>query len=205
MITVIDYGVGNLRSVAKALESVGAEVCVSGGAEDLRRAERLVLPGVGAFAPGMANLKAGGLIDVLAEEVRDKGKPLLAICLGMQLLARESHENGVHRGLDWLPANVVEFDLSRMSLKVPHMGWNEVIPQEDSPFFAGLGRTPVFYFVHSYHVVCDEPKMVAATARYGVTFTAALRYENIFATQFHPEKSQDNGLRLLRNFVSWKV
>ena len=205
MITVVDYGVGNLRSVAKALEAVGAEVRVSSRAEDLRQAERLVLPGVGAFAPGMANLKAAGLVDVLTEEVRDRGKPLLAICLGQQLLARESEEDGLHAGLGWLPGRVVEFDLRGTSLKVPHMGWNEVLPQEESPFFEGLGPASNFYFVHSYHVVCDDPQMVVATARYGITFTAALRHENIFATQFHPEKSQENGLRLLRNFVAWKA
>jgi len=205
VITVVDYGVGNLRSVAKALEAVGAEVRVSSRAEDLRQAERLVLPGVGAFAPGMANLKAAGLVDVLTEEVRDRGKPLLAICLGQQLLARESEEDGLHAGLGWLPGRVVEFDLRGTSLKVPHMGWNEVLPQEESPFFEGLGPASNFYFVHSYHVVCDDPQMVLATARYGITFTAALCHENIFATQFHPEKSQENGLRLLRNFVSWKA
>jgi glutamine amidotransferase len=203
VIAVIDYGVGNLRSVTKALEAVGAEVRVSGKPEDLRGAERIVLPGVGAFASGMANLEARGLVDALAEEVREKGKPLLAICLGMQLLVRESRENGLHKGLGWLPAQVVEFDLRGASLKVPHMGWNEVFPQEASPFFANLGRSPVFYFVHSYHVVCEEPKMVAATCLYGIPFTAALHHDNIFATQFHPEKSQANGLRVLRNFVSW--
>lgn len=203
VVTVIDYGVGNLRSIAKALEAVGADVCVSGRPEDIRKAERLVLPGVGAFARGMANLGEAGLIDALREEVLEKGKPLLAICLGMQLLARESHECGVHTGLSWLAARVVE--LEPQGLKVPHMGWNEVFPEGGTPFFSGLGRAPIFYFVHSYHVVCDEPKMVVATCEYGAAIAAAVWHENIFATQFHPEKSQDNGLRLLGNFLSWKV
>jgi glutamine amidotransferase len=203
VITVIDYGVGNLRSVAKALEAAGGRVCVSGDAADLRRAERLVLPGVGAFAAGMANLVETGLVDALTQEVRQEGKPLLAICLGMQLLTRESEEDGWHAGLGWLPARVVEFDTTASGLKVPHMGWNEIVPRGEAPFFAGLGSKPIFYFVHSYHLACDDVAMIAATCDYGGLFPAVVRHANILATQFHPEKSQDDGLRLLRNFLAW--
>ena len=202
-VTVIDYGFGNLRSVAKALEAAGAEVCVSAEAADLRRADRLVLPGVGAFAAGMANLLKTGLIDVLTREVREADKPLLAICLGMQLLARESEEDGWHAGLGWLPARVVEFDTRASGLKVPHMGWNEIVPRPGLPFFVGLGSRPTFYFVHSYHLAPDDPRLTVATCDYGGVFPAAVWHANILATQFHPEKSQDNGLRLLRNFLAW--
>ena len=203
LVTDIDYGEGNLRTVANALEAARADVCVSADVADLRRADRLVLPGVGAFAAGMANLMETGLVDALTREVREGGKPLLAICLGMQLLARESEEDGWHAGLGWLPARVVEFDTRASGLKVPHMGWNEIVPRGEVPFLAGFGPKPTFYFVHSYHLAPDDAAMTAATCDYGGAFPAAVWHANILATQFHPEKSQDNGLRLLRNFLAW--
>src|SRR5215470_1295978 len=205
MVVVVDYGICNVRSVVKALELVGATVRVSSVRRDLEEAERIVLPGVGAFEHGMTNLAARGLIEPLADQVLGKGKPFLGICLGMQLLARTSHEFGVHEGLGWLPATVKAFALEAEGLKVPHIGWTEVSLDRASPLFAGVSKAPSFYFVHSYHMVCDSTDLVAASAEYGVRFTAAVQRDNIFATQFHPEKSQDDGLRLLENFLQWQT
>jgi len=205
MVVVVDYGICNVRSVVKALELVGATVRVSSVRRDLEEAERIVLPGVGAFEHGMTNLAARGLIEPLADQVLGKGKPFLGICLGMQLLARTSHEFGVHEGLGWLPATVMAFALEGEGLKVPHIGWTEVSLDRATPLFAGVSKAPSFYFVHSYHMVCDTTDLVAASAEYGVRFTAAVQRDNIFATQFHPEKSQDDGLRLLENFLQWQT
>src|SRR5215470_10712463 len=220
MVVVVDYGICNVRSVVKALELVGATVRVSSVRRDLEEAERIVLPGVGAFEHGMTNLAARGLIEPLADQVLGKGKPFLGICLGMQLLARTSHEFGVHEGLGWLPATVMAFALEgegqsgegssgegfrARGLKVPHIGWTEVSLDRATPLFAGVSKAPSFYFVHSYHMVCDTTDLVAASAEYGVRFTAAVQRDNIFATQFHPEKSQDDGLRLLENFLQWQT
>jgi glutamine amidotransferase len=205
MVVVVDYGICNVRSVVKALELVGATVRVSSSARDLEEAERIVLPGVGAFEHGMTNLAARGLIEPLADQVLGKGKPFLGICLGMQLLARTSHEFGVHEGLGWLPATVKAFELGGEGLKVPHIGWAEISLDRASPLFAGVSKAPSFYFVHSYHMVCDTTDLVVAAAEYGVRFTAAVQRDNIFATQFHPEKSQDDGLRLLENFLQWQT
>ena len=205
MVVVVDYGICNVRSVVKALEMVGATVRVSSAARDLEEAERIVLPGVGAFEHGMTNLAARGLIEPLANQVLGKGKPFLGICLGMQLLARTSDEFGVHEGLGWLPATVKAFAPEPAGLKVPHIGWTEVALDRASPLFAGVSKAPSFYFVHSYHMVCDTADLVAASAEYGLRFTAAVQRDNIFATQFHPEKSQDDGLRLLENFLQWQT
>jgi imidazole glycerol-phosphate synthase subunit HisH len=203
MIAVVDYGMGNLHSVRHALDMVGADVCITRLAEDLRSAERIILPGVGAFAECARNLRATGLVEVLEEEVMQRAKPFFGICVGLQVLAREGHEMGVYPGLDWFPAVVKRFQLEDSRLKVPHVGWNEVILRKESPLFKGLNKLPEFYFVHSYHLVCEESDSVLADCDYGGPFTAALQRDNIFATQFHPEKSQQNGLRLLENFLNW--
>ncbi|MBI2524603.1 MAG: imidazole glycerol phosphate synthase subunit HisH [Candidatus Rokubacteria bacterium] len=195
---------GNLRSVRNALEAAGAEVCVTSRSEDLQRAERIVLPGVGAFAQGMRNLEASGLVEALRTEVLDRGKPFLGICLGLQLLAREGRENGSRAGLGWLGGIVERLRVEGKGLKVPHVGWNEIEIVMDSPLFAGLGGAPSFYFVHSYHMVCDGDDTVAGTCDYGGPFTALVLKGNILGTQFHPEKSQTNGQRLLRNFIRWR-
>jgi imidazole glycerol-phosphate synthase subunit HisH len=200
MIAVVDYGMGNLRSVAKALEAIGGEPRVTRDASDLRAASHIVLPGVGAFAQCMANLRATQLVDVLDEEVRHKKKPFLGICLGMQLLARDSDEGGLHEGLGWLPASVHRLR-GDGGLKVPHIGWNDVRATPGTPLFTGV-RHPVFYFVHSYYVDCTDPQLVAATCDYGQTFPAAIVADNVCAVQFHPEKSQMNGLRFLQNFLA---
>ena len=204
MIVVVDYGVGNVRSVVNALAAAGAEARISGRLEDLRAAERIVLPGVGAFADCMESLLATGLVAPLAEEVRDKGKPFLGICVGMQLLAGEGHENGVHRGLGWLPGVVTRFTVEDKGLKVPHVGWNEVIATRPGVLLHGVKERSTFYFVHSYHFACADPDAVTAVCDYGVPFTAAVERGNVFGTQFHPEKSQENGQRVLRNFLAWR-
>lgn len=205
MIAIIDCGISNLRSIAKALEVVGGNVCVSNKANDIRRAERIVLPGVGAFGRAMKNLRGLGLIDVLARQVIEKKKPFLGICLGMQLLASESYEYGVHQGLSWLKATVKPFQFNNNNLRVPHMGWDDVVIESDSALFSDLEKKSTFYFVHSYYMDCDTPGIVAATCNYGGKFPAAVLKDNILGVQFHPEKSQKNGLTLLKNFVNWKI
>ena len=153
MIAIVNYGMGNLRSVHHALDMVGADVLVTTHPDDLRTAERIVLPGVGAFGECVQNLHASGLVEALTEEVLHKGKPLLGICLGMQVLARLGYEMGLHPGLGWVPAVVQRFEVEHLGLKIPHVGWNEVIPQRDTPLFHGMQRDLTFYFVHSYHLV----------------------------------------------------
>ena len=195
---------GNVRSVHNALDMLGVEAVVTADPDVIARAERLILPGVGAFGDAMANLRSRGLVDVLSREVLEKRKPFLGVCLGMQLLARSSSEHGTHEGLGWFDADVVRFDLPHNGLKVPHMGWNDVSARKPHPLMRGLREDQfVFYFVHSFHVVCRDATDVVADCEYGYPFAAAIARENIFATQFHPEKSQDNGLQILRNFAEW--
>ena len=201
MVAVVDYGMGNLRSVAKAIEAAGAEVRVTARAEDIRAASHIVLPGVGAFGQCVSNLRATSLVDVLEHEVLQRGKPFLGICLGMQLLVNRSEESGPeHAGLGWLAGAARRFE-SAPNHKVPHMGWNDVLLGSEADMFRGI-RHPVFYFLHSYYVEFADPRVVAATCEYGPAFAAAAAHENIWAVQFHPEKSQQNGLRFLMNFLS---
>jgi glutamine amidotransferase len=200
MIAIVDYGMGNLHSVHKALEAIGEESRITAKAEDLRSASHIILPGVGAFGQCASGLRATGLVDVLSEEVRDRGKPFLGICVGMQLLVERSDEGGDDLGLGWFKGIVRRLDAAP-DRKVPHMGWNDVDAAADAPMFKGL-RNRVFYFVHSYFVDLADRTGVTATCDYGVAFPAALTAGNIWAVQFHPEKSQQNGLKLLRNFVT---
>ena len=200
MIAIVDYGMGNLRSVAKALEAIGEQPKITASADDLRSASHIILPGVGAFGQCAANLRATGLIDALSDEVRERGKPFLGICVGMQLLFERSDEGGDDRGLGWFAGLVRRFEPAP-DRKVPHMGWNDVEAANDAPMFKGM-RNRVFYFVHSYFVEPSVPAGVTATCDYGVAFPAALTAGNIWAVQFHPEKSQQNGLKLLRNFLA---
>ncbi len=203
MIGIVDYGMGNLLSVYNALEMVGSEAKICQHPEELREVERIVLPGVGAFRDCMLNLKAGGFIDILNEEVIGNEKPFLGICLGMQAIARKSFEGGEYRGLGWIDADVVRLCPDDASLRVPQVGWNDVQCRCDSPLFSGLPPAPDFYFVHSYHLKCDRESDVEATCNYGGVVTAAVRKGNIFATQFHLEKSQNYGLKVLENFLEW--
>lgn len=201
---------GNVRSVAKAFEYLGASAIVSRDSEVIKNATHIVLPGVGAYGDGMKNLREFALIEPLTTAVLVEKKPFLGICLGMQLIARESDEFGKHAGLGWLDAEVKQFALPGSSLKVPQVGWNDLqFTQTVSPLFKNIAAGTDFYFVHSYHMVCANPAEVVATAEYGLQFVAAVQKENIFATQFHPEKSQKVGLTILENFIAlgspWNV
>ena len=200
-IGIVDYGMGNLRSVRNALAFLGADAFVSSEAAALARADAIVLPGVGAFGEAMSNLDRLGLVEVLHEQVRERRKPFLGICLGMQLLAEDSLENGLHRGLGWLRGHVVPFDRTA-GMRVPHVGWSPVEVRGGGFPFDRITFPASFYFDHSYHMVCDK-NCVIATCRAGAEFVAAIRHDNIVATQFHPEKSQRLGLKLLRNFVTF--
>lgn len=201
MICVIDYGMGNLRSVSKALEKVGGSVQVSSSPDDLKTAEKIVLPGVGAFGDGCRELKERGLFEPLRQTLLQE-KPFLGICLGMQLLFEESEESPGVQGLRILSGRVVKF--RNPNVKVPHMGWNEMkIQKKDSAPFQGVGDGSFFYFVHSFYPVPQDPSLVLGTAEYGgEKFAAFVVKKAIWASQFHPEKSQDAGLQILKNFVA---
>lgn len=204
MIAIIDYGMGNVRSVHNALDYLGEDAVITADPEVIDDAERLILPGVGAFGKAMRNLHSRGLVDVLNRQVLEKKKPILGICLGLQLMAQSSIEHGEHQGLGWFNADVVRFDLREHKLKIPHMGWNQIEPEIQHPLFKDLKKDEfTFYFVHSFYIFCREQGTVAATCWYGDPFTAAIYQDNIFATQFHPEKSQDNGIQILKNFSTW--
>lgn len=200
MIAVVDYGMGNLHSVAKALEKVGGEVLVSHQAAELGRAEKMVLPGVGAFADARAELERRGLLEAVTRHIRS-GRKFLGICLGLQLLFDTSSEDGRHPGLGIVAGEVVRFRTS--GLKVPHIGWNTLELRQDVPLFDGVPQHSCAYFVHSYYVVPSDESVTAALTEYGERFTSAVATDNIWATQFHPEKSQRVGLRMLENFVRW--
>ena len=197
MIILIDYGVGNLHSVAKAVSSVGGDVKISGDVRDLKNSEKIILPGVGAFGDCMKNLFATNLVPELKKEIAD-GKKILGICVGLQILFAGSEESPFVDGLKIFGGKVKKIRAD--GLKIPHMGWNS-LTFGDSKLFAGLSENPYFYFVHSYHAVPDDEKIISATTIYGEKVTAAVESENIFATQFHPEKSGDVGLKILKNFV----
>ena len=199
-IAVVDYGMGNLRSVSKALEHVapGAEVMVTADPALIRSAERVVVPGQGALPDCMRSLRESGALEAVLEALRTK--PYLGICLGLQMLFEHGDE-GDTPALGVLRGNVPRFTVT--GLKIPHMGWNEVLQQVVHPLWAGISERSRFYFVHSYHPAPRDPAVTAATCVYGAPFTCAVARDNIFAVQFHPEKSQSAGLQLLSNFVRW--
>lgn len=204
MILVIDYDMGNVGSVLNMLKKVGAEARLSRSPEDLLQASKLILPGVGAFDNGMANLQHLGYLPLLKRCVLEEKRPILGICLGMQLFTRRSEE-GTELGLNWLDADTVRFrfDSDRLDLKIPHMGWNDAHPRPGSWFFNNGNREERFYFVHSYHVICDNLDNVLATTSYGYEFPSAVLQDNIVGTQFHPEKSHRFGMAFLKRFVEW--
>lgn len=204
MIAIIDYGMGNLRSVQKGFEKVGFEAVVTSDPKVVLEAHKIVLPGVGAFPDCMRNLEKGGFIEPILRVVGE-GRPFLGICLGLQLLFTESDEFGVHQGLGVIPGRVVRFPEGMSEhgekLAVPHMGWNQISFCQKPALYEGIDDGTNVYFVHSYYVVPDDPSVVATTTTYGLEFCSSICKDNIVATQFHPEKSQDAGLRMLRNFA----
>jgi len=199
-IAIVDYQMGNLRSVEKALEHVGAQPEITSDPARILSADKIILPGVGAFCDAIRELQARQLVEPLRECIAS-GKPFLGICLGLQLLFEKSYENGEYEGMGVLKGNVVRFNLPH-EFKVPHIGWNRVHSQQaDVPLMRELSADPYMYFVHSYYVVPADPSVVWLTSDYGGPFCAAIRRDNLFATQFHPEKSQKEGLQLLKNFA----
>lgn len=201
-VMIIDYGMGNLRSVANAFAAIGCQALVSGHPEDLSRAKRIVLPGVGAFGDGMQNLSTANWIEALEEEVKRKGKPFLGLCLGMQLMGTTGTEHGSHPGLNWVPGNIERILPNDPALRVPHIGWNDVRLVKKNGLYAGLGDSETFYFVHSYVFHPEDPSVISGVCSYGVEFAASVEIGNICATQFHPEKSQRAGLSVLKNFLN---
>jgi imidazole glycerol-phosphate synthase subunit HisH len=200
MIVIIDYGMGNLRSVQKAIEAVGHEATITSDPEQVRRAGKVILPGVGAFRDAAAELRRTGLGEAICEVVR-AGKPCLGVCLGLQLLFDASEEDGEHEGLGLMPGRVVRFPPAP-GLKIPHMGWNTLRVRKPAPLLKGLESEPSVYFVHSYHAVPEVPDDVAAESEHGRPFVAMVWRENLMACQFHPEKSQRVGLTMYANFAA---
>jgi glutamine amidotransferase len=204
MIVIVDYGMGNLGSIANMLKQIGMPAMITDDPERIEQADRLVLAGVGAFDAGMQRLNDLRLIPLLERKVLEKKTPFLGICLGMQLLSRCSEE-GQLPGLGWFDAETIKFNLEGQAtrLRIPHMGWNEIQVLKDHPLLANLGEEPRFYFVHSYYVRCSRQEDVLAVTDYGLPFHSIIGRENVLGTQFHPEKSHRYGKQILENFVKW--
>lgn len=202
MIVIIDYGLGNPKSIQNMLRRAAVDSSISREAGTIRAASKLILPGVGHFRFGMELLSGLGLLDILSERVLGAHVPILGICLGAQLLGRRSDE-GDCAGLNWVPMQTVRFDVSKIhgGRKVPHMGWADT-SHRDCPLFRGMSQTPRFYYVHSYHLQCDDEDIAMCTAEHGYRFASGIAYQNIFGVQFHPEKSHVYGQQLLKNFAS---
>ena len=202
-IAIIDYGMGNLRSLMNAFSYLGLDAFITSSNAEIEAAERVVLPGVGAFGDAMTAIRERGLEEGLTSQALEKRKPILGICLGMQLFAKSSVEHGHHRGLGWIDADIRRLEVMP-PLKVPHVGWNDMSFPEGDRLFQGIRPAEAnFYFVHSFHMVCHDASDVLATTDYGGPITAVVRSHNLVAAQFHPEKSQDNGLQMLRNWARW--
>jgi glutamine amidotransferase len=210
-VAIVDYGSGNLRSAAKAIERAAREagaddrVLVTSNPGEVADADRIVLPGVGAFADCRAGLYGvPGMVETLQRAVIERGKPFLGICVGMQLMATRGVEYGIHTGLDWIPGDVVRIESGKDHLKIPHMGWNELVDLKSHALLAGIGARDHAYFVHSFQLKASRPGTVLALTDYGGPITAVVGRDNLAGTQFHPEKSQTTGLRLIANFLRWK-
>jgi imidazole glycerol-phosphate synthase subunit HisH len=201
-VAIINYGMGNLRSVVNAFTAMGCAAAIVDHPEDLKAAEMIVLPGVGAFGDGMFNLKAMGWVEALEDEVRRKGKPFLGICLGMQLLATVGLEHGRHEGLNWIPGVSKRVSTGALNLRVPHIGWNDTRFLHTDGLYRGLGESQTFYFVHSYVLAPEDRNVISGLCDYGEEFAASIEVDNIYATQFHPEKSHKAGLAILKNFMA---
>jgi imidazole glycerol-phosphate synthase subunit HisH len=204
MIAIIDYGMGNLGSVHKALEKFAPDVRIVQSPRELARAEKIVLPGVGAFRDAIERLRASGMAEPIVSAVRD-GTPLLGICLGLQMLFDVSYEDGEHRGLGIIPGKVLRFDFSNLPadrrLRVPQMGWNQIRWDRDVPILRGIGQDAYVYFCHSYYAAPADASVTATRTDYGIDYTSSVWRDNLYAVQFHPEKSQAVGLKMLENFV----
>jgi glutamine amidotransferase len=203
MIGIIDYGMGNLLSVYSAIDYLGADVLICKYPEDLSRVDRIIIPGVGAFKECIRKIISENFLEALNEHVIQKAKPTLGICLGMQVMAKQSYEGGVYEGLGWFDAEVVRLHPDDSSLRVPNIGWNEINFKRPVKMFEGIQEGADFYLVHSYYMKCNDERDIVATYEYGQTVTAVVQKDNIIATQFHPEKSQDYGLKALENFINW--
>ncbi|MGY9003607.1 MAG: imidazole glycerol phosphate synthase subunit HisH [Rhodospirillales bacterium] len=201
MIGIVDYGLGNLTSVAGAIEKVGFEPIITSDPSELARMDKLILPGVGAFGDGMANLKSRDLVEPLRDLVLSKKKPFLGICLGFQLIAQSSEEFGDHEGLAWIDAKITRLAPGEGALRIPHVGWNDVHQMRKSVLFDGVPDDGLFYYVHSYRMQTSNTDIVVGECDYGDRFISIIQADNIYATQFHPEKSQLHGLTLLKNFL----
>jgi glutamine amidotransferase len=198
VIAILDYGIGNLKSIYNMFKKLGIESAITSNTFEIQNSDKYILPGVGSFDYAVNNLKKAPFFGILQKEVLINKKPILGICLGMQILTKGSEE-GVEKGLGWIDAYTKKFDLKNKNFSIPHMGWNQINPKNKNNFFNNLSENR-FYFVHSYHVVCNNPKNILATTDYNYTFTSAIYKENIFGVQFHPEKSHKFGLKLLNNF-----
>ena len=200
MVGIIDYGLGNLGSIQNMIKAIGEKSVVSSMPEELDKCDRYILPGVGAFDAGMSKLNESGLVDYIKSKATNEKRPILGICLGMQLLGRRSEEGNL-LGLGLIPFDNIRFRLDDTDLKIPHMGWDIVDIKQDNPLITGLTGTQRYYFVHSYHAKCDSKENVLMTCDYGYEFAASVVKGNIMGVQFHPEKSHDFGMALLRNFT----
>ncbi|MBP2143472.1 glutamine amidotransferase [Methanococcus voltae] len=213
-ITIVNYGLGNLKSVANIIKKMGGNPTISSSKEDIKNAKKLILPGVGAFDEGMNNLEKMDLINILNEKVLDEKVFTLGICLGMQLITKRSDE-GQKEGLGWIDAETLSFSSTfkdkyndnnnnkiDKKLKVPHMGWNYVKIEKETPLYKDMYENPRFYFVHSYYVNCINEEDILTTTSYGIDFTSSVNKDNIYATQFHPEKSHKFGMKLMENFIN---
>lgn len=201
MISIIDYGIGNLGSVKRKIDRIGAASVITSDPDQIRQSDRLILPGVGHFSNAVHEMKTRGLWDILNNEVLVFKKPILGICLGMQLMANHSEE-GDAEGFGWLDAEVVRFKIpDKLKYKIPHSGWNQITLKKHSPLFSGISADQEFYFVHGYHLTCKNSSDVLGETTYAVPFTSAIQKDNIYGVQFHPEKSHDAGELVLKNFV----
>ncbi|NKB23685.1 MAG: imidazole glycerol phosphate synthase subunit HisH [Kiritimatiellae bacterium] len=203
MIVLIDYKMGNLASIMNMLKKTGAEAMISSKSEDIQRADKLILPGVGAFDAGMTHINDLELFPILNEKALGEKIPILGICLGMQLMTRQSEEGSLS-GLGWIAGETVRFhfDQEKSGLKIPHMGWNTVSPKQPNSLFKKMDQEAGYYFVHSYHVVCEQDSDVLGVSHYGYDFVSAFQKGCLYGTQFHPEKSHRYGMQVLRNFVA---
>ena len=200
MISIIDYGMGNIGSVSNAVKLLGYDIVIPKDKSDIKNSTHIILPGVGSFSDGMKNLQKMKFVDILTEEVLDNKKPFLGLCLGMQILVDDGEEGGHTLGLGWISGTVKKLQIDETKFRIPHVGWNDIFPRTTSILFHNI-QTPIFYFVHSYQFLVRDNACISAECEYGTKFVAAVEKDNIFGLQFHTEKSQREGLKVLENFL----